>query len=190
LLSPHDPVTLTGLELPIRRDLLAITCGITDKNPCRKVAPFPENNKRIRYLLDEEKSRLFEVLVDKRAHLRDIVTVAIGTGMRRGDQLNLRWEKVDFQRGVIYVPNSKTGNDYSVPMNEDVRTALLRRRRESKGSEFVFVNPDTKEAPRRNQESVLDRLPFSQYPQSALARSAAHVRDQAGGSWFQRGDDC
>jgi integrase len=107
------------------------------------VALLPENNKRVRYLLDDEEARLFSVLVDQRAHLRDMVTVAIGTGMRRGDQLNLRWEKVDFQRGVIYVPNSKTGNDYAVPMNEDVRATLLRRRRESKGSDYVFVNPDT-----------------------------------------------
>ena len=45
----------------------------------------------------------------RRKHLRSLVTVAIGTGMRRGDQLNLLWEKVDFQRDVIYVPNSKRG---------------------------------------------------------------------------------
>jgi integrase len=131
------------LEILSRIFSLAITYGITDKNPVREVAAFPENNKRIRYLFDEEEARLFAVLVDTRLHLRDMVTVAIGTGMRRGDQLNLRWEKVDFQRGVIYVPNSKTGNDYSVPMNEDVRVALLRRRRATKGSEYVFVNPDT-----------------------------------------------
>jgi integrase len=54
--------------------------------------------------------------------------LAIGTGMRRGDQLNLRWEKVDFQRNVIYVPNSKTGKDYGVPMNADVRDTLLQLR--------------------------------------------------------------
>jgi integrase len=143
--TPRKSSTINReLEILSRIFSLAVKYSITDKNPCREVAAFPENNRRVRYLLDEEESRLFAVLVDKRAHLRDMVTVAIGTGMRRGDQLNLRWEKVDFQRGVIYVPNSKTGNDYSVPMNEDVRAALLRCRRESKGSEYVFVNPDTK----------------------------------------------
>ena len=64
------------------------------------------------------------------------MTVAIGTGMRKGDLLNLRWERVDFQRGVIYVPNSKTGKSYSVPMNEDVRAALLRHRSEKNGSDM------------------------------------------------------
>ena len=49
-----------------------------------------------------------------------MVIVAIGTGIRRGDLFNLTWERIDFQRGLIDVPNSKTGRDYSVPMNEDV----------------------------------------------------------------------
>lgn len=72
-----------------------------------------------------------------------MLIVAIGTGMRRGDQLNLRWEKVDFQLGVIYVPNSKTGNSYPVPMNKEVRGVLLGLRRKSKDKEYVFVNPKT-----------------------------------------------
>jgi integrase len=72
------------------------------------------------------------------------VLVAIGTGMRRGDQLSLRWEKVDFQRNVIYVANQKTGREYPVPMNEDVRGAMLSLKREARaGAEFVFVNPKT-----------------------------------------------
>jgi integrase len=58
----------------------------------------PENNKRVRYLLDEEEPKLFAILNGRRKHLRPLVTVAIGTGMRRGDQLNLQWEKVDFQQ--------------------------------------------------------------------------------------------
>jgi integrase len=76
-------------------------------------------------------------------HLRPLVTLTIGTGMRRGDQLNLRWEKVDFQRDVIYVPNSKTGKDYTVPMNADVRDTLLQLRRLANRSGYVFINPDT-----------------------------------------------
>ncbi len=58
--------------------------------------------------------------------------------MRRGDQLNLRWEKVDFQRNVFYVPNSKTGKDYGVPMNEDVRNTLLEIRARRNPSDYVY----------------------------------------------------
>lgn len=122
---------------------LAIKYGVTYSNPCREIPLLPENNNRVRYLLDEEEPQLFAFLNGRRAHLLPLVTLAIGTGMRRGDQLNLRWEKVDFQRNVIYVPNSKTGKDYGVPMNADVRDTLLQLRSHTNRSDYVFMNPKT-----------------------------------------------
>ena len=70
------------------------------------------------------------------------MVLAIGTGMRRGDLFTLTWERIDFQRGLIYVPNSKTGRDYSVPMNEEVRSTLKQIRSTVRGGGYVF-NPDT-----------------------------------------------
>jgi integrase len=83
------------------------------------------------------------VLTGPRAHLRPLVIVALGTGMRYGDQVNLRWEKVDFQRNLIYVPNAKTGHEYGVPMNQDVRRELQALKRAAGRSEYVFINPQT-----------------------------------------------
>jgi integrase len=131
------------LEVLSKVFTLAIDYGVTDTNPCRKVKKFRADNKRTRYLLDEEEYRLLSILTGPRAHSRPLMIVAIGTGMRRGDQFNLRWEQIDFQRDVVHVPNSKTGKDYDVPMNEDVRNVLLQLRRESQGSEHVFVNQET-----------------------------------------------
>lgn len=99
------------------------------------------------YLLDEEEPLLLAQCKDERAHLYRMIIIAIGTGMRKGDQLQLRWAKVDFQRNVIYVPNQKTGRDYTVPMNRDVRNVMLELKREAAvGAEFVFVNPKTNQA--------------------------------------------
>ena len=122
---------------------LAIRYGVTDKNPWAEVSLLPENNKRVRYLFDEEEQRLLSVLTGARGHLLPLVILAIGTGMRRGDLFKLTWEKIDFQRGLIYVPNSKTGRDYSVPMNEDVRSTLKQIRSTTRGGDYVFINPDT-----------------------------------------------
>ena len=122
---------------------LAIDYGVTDTNPCQKVKKLREDNRRTRYLLDEEENRLLSALTGLRSHLRPMVIVALGTGMRRGDHFKLRWGQVDFQRNVVHVPNSKTGKDYDVPMNRDVRDVLLRLRRERANSDFVFVNPKT-----------------------------------------------
>ena len=68
------------------------------------------NNKRTRYLPDAEEPLLFDVPTGPRGTLlRSLITVAIGTRMRRSDQLNLVWDRVDFQREVIYVPHAKMG---------------------------------------------------------------------------------
>ncbi|HVG30826.1 MAG TPA: site-specific integrase [Pyrinomonadaceae bacterium] len=101
------------------------------------------DNRRVRYLLDEEEERLLPLLVGPRAHVRPAVLVAIGTGMRRGDQLNMKWDRVDFQRDVIWVPNAKTGQSYQVPMSAQVREIMLELRRAAEGSEYVFANPQT-----------------------------------------------
>jgi len=131
------------LELLSRIFTLAIDAKVTESNPCRKVKKLAVNNKRTRYLLDDEEPLLVAQFVDGRAHLRPLLIVAIGTGMRRGDQLKLQWEKVDFQRNVIRVPNEKTGKDSPLPMNAEVREIMLQFRRSTGDSEYVFVNPKT-----------------------------------------------
>lgn len=133
------------LEVFSRIFSLAIKRKVWDTNPCREVALLPLDNKRNRYLKDEEEPRLMEAMKGRYAHLLPMVIVAVGTGMRKGDHFNLRKEKVDFQRNVILVPNSKTGKDYTVPMNEDVRKVMLKAVRDNPSSEYVFVNPRTGE---------------------------------------------
>jgi integrase len=126
------------LSLAVERQEVA-----AEDNPSKKVKFLDEDNKRDRYLLDEEEPLLFAQLVDGRAHLRPLVIVAIGTGMRLGDQLNLLKKRVDFQRNVIRVPNAKTGKDYPVPMNQEVREVMLKLVRDNPASEYVFINPRT-----------------------------------------------
>jgi integrase len=131
------------LELLSKIFSMAIKFGVTEKNPCAEVKRLLEENKRTRYLLDEEEPRLLGALTGRRAHLRPLVVIAIGTGMRLGDQLSLRWEQIDFQRNMIFVPNSKTGRDYGVPMNQDVRRELQGLKKLAAHSEYVFVNGKT-----------------------------------------------
>jgi integrase len=134
----HLQILFRIFSLAIERNEVA-----AEDNPCKRVKFLAECSRRTRYLLDEEEPRLSEHLVDERAHLREMVTVAVGTGMRLGDQLNLKKSKVDFQRNIVLVPNSKTGRDYPVPMNQEVREALLKLARQNPSSEYVFVNPKT-----------------------------------------------
>ena len=77
-------------------------------------------------------------------HLHTIVTVALNTGMRRGEILRLRWEDVDFKRSTIQVVSREDGHtknyeSRSVPMNGVVKEALKRHPRRL-DSPYVFCN--------------------------------------------------
>ncbi len=63
---------------------------------------------------------------------REILIVAVSTGLRRGELLNLTWGDVDLDRRLIHVENrgafvTKTGKRREVPMNGAVYRLLLER---------------------------------------------------------------
>jgi integrase len=131
------------LELLSRIFTRAIELKLTATNPCDQVKLFELSNKRRRYLLDEEEPRLLAACEGTLAHLRRLIIVAVRTGMRRGDQLNLRKSQVDFQRGVIWVPNVKTGKEYPLNMSAELREIMLGLVKEKPAGEYVFTNPAT-----------------------------------------------
>ncbi|PYS50515.1 MAG: hypothetical protein DMF68_07070 [Acidobacteria bacterium] len=103
---------------------LAIEYDELEANPCRKVQFLQEKNSRERYLTFEEEAKLIEQLQGCREHLRPIVICALYTGMRRGELLRLRWSKVDFEREIITVTETKTNRDRTVPMESIVNDVL------------------------------------------------------------------
>lgn len=123
---------------------LALELEAAHANPCRKVRKLRVDNKRNRYLSDDEETLLMAELTKRRKHLKPIVMLALGTGMRRGELLGLRWQQVDFQRGVIHVTRTKTSKDREVPMSNQVRQVLLEHRRGGAKGEWVFITKKTK----------------------------------------------
>jgi integrase len=76
------------------------------------------------------------------ARLRPFVTVALHTGMRRGELRALKWEHVDFVTGTIHIPQDKAGDGRWVTMNSVGREALLSVKRDQKIlSPYVFCSP-------------------------------------------------
>ncbi len=69
---------------------LAIEQGFVTTNPCQNVRHFREDNERTRYLTEDEEIKLCAVLCDRRQHLASIVGLALQTGMRRRELLQLR----------------------------------------------------------------------------------------------------
>lgn len=114
----------------------AIQWGKATDNPVRQIKLFKEDNKRTRYL---EKEEIVRLLAKCRGNLKAIVTVAINTGMRKGEILNLKWHDCDFRHNIIYLYNTKNGEKREVPMNEQVKITLIRVRKHPQSS-YIFCN--------------------------------------------------
>jgi len=110
------------------------------ENPVIKVKFFGVKNKRTRYLEKEEIKRLLSVCSEP---LKSIVTVALNTGMRKGEILNLKWRDIDFNQKIVYLLETKSGEKREVPINEIVCNALLEMRKHP-NSPYVFCKEDGK----------------------------------------------
>lgn len=118
---------------------LAFDAELIESNPCRRVRKLRADSARTRYLSDDEEKALYDAL-EGQEWVKNIVTMAIHTGMRQGEIFGLTWFNVDLARGVINVRLTKNGKDRYVPINKTVREMLERLPR---SSEYVFPSPKT-----------------------------------------------
>jgi len=118
----------------------AVEWGKFQNSPAKNVKFLKEDNKRLRYLEREEIKRLIEACPPD---LRPIVIIALNTGMRKGEILNLKWHNIDFKRGIIYLLDTKNGEKREVYMNDTVKRTLIRVRKHP-DSPYVFCRKDGK----------------------------------------------
>jgi integrase len=108
-------------------------------NPVRAVPLYQEHNTRTRCLSADEETRLLRALTPR---LRPLVTLALHTGMRKGELRGLRWSAIDFDTGTLRIERDKAGTGRSVVLNTTARAALLAVKRDQKVlGVFVFASP-------------------------------------------------
>jgi len=117
----------------------AVEWEMVEANPAAKVKLLREPKGRLRYLTEVEANMLVECYGD---HLKPIVVTALNTGMRLGEILKLKWEEVEFENQIIYVTNTKNGEQRQIPMNKTL-TETLQGIKLEKPSPWVFCNPRT-----------------------------------------------
>lgn len=83
-------------------------------NPMSKVSMEKENNQRDRWLSLEEEEGLLKTCP---SWIKEIVSFALHTGMRRGEILGLTWAGVDLFRKTVTVFRSKNGERRTIPLN-------------------------------------------------------------------------
>lgn len=128
---------------------LCIDNGLIEFNPCRSVGQLREDNFKIRYLTPEEEKALYNAIeeLEKEGksnyrYLKNIITCALQTGMRRAEIFNLKWSQIDFKEGFIEVLKTKSGKSRKIPISPRLDVTLKGILANS-NSEYVFINPET-----------------------------------------------
>ena len=87
---------------------------LLDSNPLRGAKLVKETGRRLRFLTAEECVALLQACSPI---MKKVVILALHTGMRRGEILNLTWEGVNLKERFIELVDQKNGERSTIPLN-------------------------------------------------------------------------
>jgi len=108
-------------------------------------APRRKANAKYRardHLTEQEVEKLIATAKHNRWGYRDstMVLLAFRHGLRASELVDLRWEQVDLENGILRVRRIKAGSPATHPLTGRELRALRRLQREAGGSPFLFVS--------------------------------------------------
>ena len=108
------------------------------ENPVTKIKPYDEKERK-RFLHPEElKTFVDAVEAEPNETARDFVWLALMTGQRMSNVLEMKWSELDMVRREWYIPDTKNNTSMTVPLSEHV-IEVLERRRKAANREDIFV---------------------------------------------------
>jgi len=119
----------------------AVRWKLITENPFKKVPLLRVPEQLPVYFSKVEFEKFISVV--KEPWFKDLVIVAVSTGLRRGELLNLKWQDVDLGRRLLHIHSTdsfktKAGKRRAVPMNEAV-SLILSQRAQANQTEYVFT---------------------------------------------------
>lgn len=119
-------------------------------NPVHAVGKLrlPRSPERIRWLSDEEVERVLAAAASPLR--RDIIVLALETGMRLREIINLRVQEIDLAHRRVFLPSTRTKAKRGrvVPLSDTAFGTVAQRLREAPASGYLFGDPVTGEPPR------------------------------------------
>lgn len=128
---------------------IAVVNDLIMKNPCMGTIRPPAEHKERRVLSEEEQTYLLKFIQQEEWKFYEpVITTILGTGVRVGEVLGLKWEDIDFEnntisinRTLVYIRNKKTGkygfseqapktknSKRTIPLHKNVVKALKRQK--------------------------------------------------------------
>ena len=151
-------------------------------NPCREIKARPEDNARIRFLSEEERQRLLMACrMSQWKPLYLLVSLAITTGARLGELLQLKWSDIDLKSRRAYVAKTKNGQPRVLPLTNHVVDELMRFR--AIGDTLVFPNRNF----RPYWKKALEKAGITDFRFHDLRHTAASILAMNGASLIEIG---
>jgi len=120
---------------------LAIEENYLEQNPARRIKFYSEkDNMRTRTITKDEEIRLLD---NSAEHLRSIIVVALNTGMRLSEILNLHWDRVNLKTRLIKVDRTKSGKVRYIPINDTLYCELWAIKNQNGQSSYLFISPSS-----------------------------------------------
>jgi len=116
---------------------------LCERNPVADISKKKEGRGRTRFLTDEERESLLAACQQSAwPPLYALVLLAISTGARRGELINLKWTEIDLKNNRAAVLDSKNGDPRILPLVGKALDAIRELKlNNSARSEYVFAQP-------------------------------------------------
>ena len=154
-------------------------------NPVSKVKKPSSDNRRVRYLSQEEANLLLEELRKKSQQLHDMALISLHCGLRAGEIFNLRWDDINFRDNTIFIKDTKSNHNRNAIMTEDVKNLLQKKVKEA-STELVFVSSRGKQITEisRTFDRVIESLGFNKNVSDTRKKVVFHTLRHTYASWL------
>ena len=160
------------------------------ENPVSQIPSLPENNERIRFLSEAERTRLFSSCrASQWDKLYLLVLLAITTGARKGELTKLRWNDIDFDRRTAYVATTKNGQPKVLPLTDSVIREL--QLFDTKDNSLIFASKIKEEVAycfTKPWKKALENAEIEDFRFHDLRHSCASYLAQSGASLLEIAD--
>jgi len=168
--------------------------GWQDDPPMRKVTKPKEPKGRVRYLSESERANLLKVCKESdNKYLYTIVVLALATGMRKSEIMNLTWDDVDLysQRIILKDTDTKNSEYRNVPIKHlalDLLKELSKIKRIDTNLLFPGKFPDRPAYIRRPWNNALKTANIKDFRFHDLRHTAASYLAMNGASMAEIAD--
>jgi len=119
--------------------------GWIDTNVASTVSRPPLPPGRVRFLTDEERSRLLlECKRSKNQHLYALVSLALYTGLRRGALLHLRRQDIDLKNRILTIPKTKNKSTLVLPLVGEACNTIKSLLYNKHNEDYIFPGQDAR----------------------------------------------